>query len=584
MQQGCRQGAKHGFFLLRAPSAGVEAMRPFFKFLSVFTVAAAAALPSLAAAGPSGAADGKAGAMISLAAPPGRVGRVSQASGQLSFHGAGETAWSPASVNYPVAAGEGFETAAGGRGAIEIGEDRLSLAGDTEIAVARLDPHTIDIKLLRGEVGFAVARLKPGESVTIELPRGDARLLAPGNYEIAAGTPPQPSRLAVFEGQARFSGGGVDLAVKPGSAARISADKSVSAAIEAAGKAPQQIASEPALPADVGAGITGIEDLVAAGGWAVAPGFGAVWYPKGVPAGWVPYRDGHWEWIEPWGWTWIDNQPWGFAPSHYGRWAEIGGKWGWLPGAKSARPIYAPALVAFLGTAGVGISVAGGNGPAIGWFPLGPGEIYWPAYTGDLGYIRKLNAPDVANAATIRIGGNGKPPVEVVNWHFQNRLAASVVPRPVFADGRPVAVALLRLPQERLREAPAVMGSPRVTPAMLRALTAPPPKQPMVAKKKDIVRVAVVAERRITHASVAMRPHRLAGRARPTPRPELRLLHTPGAHFRVPAYARGQPKRFVIRARAVRAVPKPARPLQHLLKVGAKFQVLHVPARKKPAP
>ena len=27
-----------------------------------------------------------------------------------------------------------------------------------------------------------------------------------------------------------------------------------------------------------------------------------------------------WVWLRPWGWTWVDDAPWGFAPFHYGRW------------------------------------------------------------------------------------------------------------------------------------------------------------------------------------------------------------------------------------------------------------------------
>ena len=518
-------------------------MRPFFKIPTILALAAAAAAPVWAAPSPSGEARAKSAA-TSLAVPPARVGRVSAVTGNLAFHAAGDTAWSPAAINYPVAAGEGFQTAPGALAEIEIGRQRISLAGGSEIAIAKLDAHTLDIKVARGRIGVRLAGLGDGENVTVELPRGAARLIAPGSYDIAADAAPQ-------------------------SAAATDAHAPAAAA---------------PLPADAAAGMTGVEALAAAGSWASAPGLGAVWYPKAVPAGWVPYRDGHWAWIEPWGWTWIDAAPWGFAPTHFGRWAEIGGKWGWFPGRKAAPPVYAPALVAFIGTAGVGISVAGSRGPAIGWFPLAPGEIYWPSYSGDLNYIRELNRPDVANAETIRPGADGKPPVEVVNWRFMNRLAASVVPRPAFAAGRPVALALLQLPQERLREAPAIMGSPRVTPAMLRALAAPEPKEPAVAQTEEPARIGrfvVAPQRRIAHASVVARLQRAEEMLRRAARPEAQ--HAPGAHFRVPAYARAEPKHLMIRARLVHPAAKPARPPPHLAKPAAKRPVLRVAAKRKPA-
>src|SRR5205814_10383503 len=118
--------------------------------------------------------------------------------------------------------------------------------------------------------------------------------------------------------------------------------------------------------------IVGYDDLDEFGAWRVVPEYGPVWAPR-VRAGWAPYRFGHWAWVEPWGWTWIDEAPWGFAPFHYGRWAYTGGGWVWVPGTVVVRPIYAPALVAFVGGPGwrIGMDV----GSPVGWFPLGPREV-----------------------------------------------------------------------------------------------------------------------------------------------------------------------------------------------------------------
>src|SRR5439155_18921557 len=121
---------------------------------------------------------------------------------------------------------------------------------------------------------------------------------------------------------------------------------------------------------------------------------------RAVPTGWAPYREGHWVWLDPWGWTWVDNEPWGFAPFHYGRWAFIDERWAWVPGEFVPQPVFAPALVAFIGDPDVGIELAGLAGPAVGWFPLAPGEVYWPSYTRDVNYIRQINITNV-NITTI---------------------------------------------------------------------------------------------------------------------------------------------------------------------------------------
>src|SRR5207253_4294883 len=123
-----------------------------------------------------------------------------------------------------------------------------------------------------------------------------------------------------------------------------------------------------------------------------------------------PYRYGHWRWVAPWGWNWIDDMPWGFAPSHYGRWARVNERWGWVPGDRAAAPVYAPALVDFLGTAGVGLSYPDASGPAVAWFPLAPGEVYWPSYTTSLEAIRRLNAAAVKDISKIAAGIDGEPP------------------------------------------------------------------------------------------------------------------------------------------------------------------------------
>ncbi len=45
-------------------------------------------------------------------------------------------------------------------------------------------------------------------------------------------------------------------------------------------------------------------------------------------------------------------------------------------GPRGVRSIYAPALVAFVGGGGWSVGIGG----LVGWFPLGPGEIYNPWY------------------------------------------------------------------------------------------------------------------------------------------------------------------------------------------------------------
>ena len=106
--------------------------------------------------------------------------------------------------------------------------------------------------------------------------------------------------------------------------------------------------------------VIGYADLDAHGTWSNVPTYGSVWVPRDVGRDWAPYRYGHWAWVDPWGWTWVDDASWGFAPFHYGRWAFVQSRWCWVPGPRHERAIYAPALVAFVGGSNFGVSVASG--------------------------------------------------------------------------------------------------------------------------------------------------------------------------------------------------------------------------------
>ena len=298
--------------------------------------------------------------------------------------------------------------------------------------------------------------------------------------------------------------------------------------------------------------MTGFAELDAAGNWENTTEYGAAWFPHELPADWAPYRNGHWNWIAPWGWTWIDDQPWGFAPFHYGRWAFVGGHWAWAPGSFVAHPIFAPAVVAFLGTPSVGLSVADASVPAVAWFPLAPGEAYWPAYTASLGYVRRLNLGNVQDLEAIRLAADGEPPLEVFDQHFANRQSASVVPRPVFVSGGATAPAQINLPEQRLENAPVLMGSPQIGPATHQIASVANAAPRSVARATWTSHIAALVARnasrvKILQAAFArLHDHGAVSRVR-------------GAHLRAPAYVGAAPVRHTVLLKVAHATKMPRR-------------------------
>jgi hypothetical protein len=401
--------------------------------------------------------------------PPALVGRVSTIAGQLGFHLKGETQWSAASVNYPVATGGSFWTDPKSRAEIRIGAQTIDLAGNTEIDVVKLDQQVMQIALPQGRIELHLRQLGGGNSAEIDIPRGGVWLLQPGLYDIKAGAADQPTRIMVFEGSARFVGGALDQGIKAGEAAVISGGDTLTATIERAApdafvqwcRARDYREQRLAAPYHISPGMTGYEELDSYGTWRTSADYGEVWYPRSVPAGWAPYRDGHWSWIEPWGWNWVDAAPWGFAPSHYGRWGYFDNAWGWVPGGFEEYPVYAPALVDFLDFGGLG-------GSYVGWFPLGPREAYWPGYTNDQGYIRAVNAGIVDG------GRLGSRPSGEAATAFANHRAATVVPQQTFANAGHVGRAAMPL-SGAMQNARVAAQAPALHPNGARAGTAAGP-------------------------------------------------------------------------------------------------------------
>ncbi|WP_162915024.1 DUF6600 domain-containing protein, partial [Desertibaculum subflavum] len=380
--------------------------------------------------------------------PPARVGRLSHVEGQVSARMPDQADWSAAVLNYPVSTGLALWTEPGARAEISYGDGALRLDHETSIAVERLDDSALDLRLDQGSVQLSVRQLEPGERVSIATPQGRMEALAPGTYRIDAGTGETPAGVTVLDGKARFADQGRSVEAVGGESAIVRPDGSLGtvAAIrqpfdEWALARETEVKAATVTPRHLPQSMPGREDLERHGSWQETPEYGAVWYPAAVPVGWAPYRYGHWAWVHPWGWTWIDDAPWGFAPFHYGRWAHYHGRWCWVPGRYArARPVYSPALVAFVGGSNFSIAVSIGRAPAIGWVPLGPREVYYPPYRSSVTYVRNVNVVQVNRTVinNINVTNIRRGPPQRDGAAFVNARGATVVPVDAMRRAEPV--------------------------------------------------------------------------------------------------------------------------------------------------
>jgi len=372
--------------------------------------------------------------------PPSRVARLNFQQGPVSFRPGGVDEWAAATTNYPVTTGDYLWADQGARAELHVGSTAIRLDQMTAMSVLNLNDQIVQLSLTAGSLNVHLRYLGENESFEVDTPNISIVLLRPGDYRISADGDNNVSSLVVRSGNAEVTAGQSGaFNVPPGQSGRFAGVDTVSQ--EIGGAPPLDGFDEWTRDRDmredratmsaryVPREMPGYEDLDGYGRWVNIPPYGMVWQPTAITAGWAPYHNGHWAWVDPYGWTWIDDAPWGFAPFHYGRWAYAGGAWVWIPGAVAVRPVYSPALVAFVGGGGIGIGVAA-------WFPLGPGEVYRPAYAVSDVYIRNMNVAYVSNVAVIeRVGVTGV----YVNQRVVG--AVTVVPHDVFVGARPVAAA-----------------------------------------------------------------------------------------------------------------------------------------------
>jgi hypothetical protein len=383
--------------------------------------------------------------------PSARVARISYLTGTVSFQPSGDTAWSLATTNYPMTTGDRLYADRGARAELQVGPLALRVSEATDLTVTSLTDQFTQIGLPQGTLRISVYDLAPGDSIEIDTPRGALALLAVGEYRIDAPPDDSPMLVAVYRGTVQWTAGGVAQIVRSGQAISVTGYGTIQVASVAL-PAPdsfdrwstdrdRRLASS-ASAQYVSRGTPGYADLDDAGAWQTDAQYGPVWYPAGVQADWAPYRYGRWVWIEPWGWNWVAQEPWGYTPFHYGRWAFVGSRWGWLPGSVIARPYYAPALV-------VVVDGSGFQAGAQAWFPLGPGEPYRPWYHSGDGYQRKMNVPTFGRVANITVTTN------VTSIDYRNRrMAMTVVPTTTFRSGLPIARRVIPVTQEQIARAP----------------------------------------------------------------------------------------------------------------------------------
>jgi hypothetical protein len=403
--------------------------------------------------------------------PPGRVARLSFSDGSVSFQPGGEGDWVQAVANRPLTTGDNIWADKDSRAELQTGSTSIRMDSETSVTFLDLDDHTTQLKLSQGSMIVRVRHLDDDDTFEIDTPNLAFQIQRVGEYRIDVNADGTETDATVWHGRGEATGGGNSYDVVAGQRASFTGSDQLDHEI---GQIPSPDDFDTfAFQRDdrddhaessnyISAEMTGAADLDEYGQWHYAAGYGPVWAPVQVAPGWAPYRYGHWVWVAPWGWTWVEDEPWGFAPFHYGRWAFVEGSWCWVPGPVYARPVYAPALVAFVG--GGGFSFGVGIGAGVAWFPLAPREVFVPWYRTSPGYVNNVNVTNtnvnvtqVTNVYNTTIINNNTTNVTRINYanqHVAN--AVTAVSHDTFVNARPVAASMVKVDQKQIESAPVV--------------------------------------------------------------------------------------------------------------------------------
>ena len=306
------------------------------------------------------------------AGAPARVARLSYAEGQVGLQSVGSPDWTEARLNYPLSNGDRLWTD-NGQAEVRVDAAAVHLAPQTAFSIGYLDEHVFQMSCSEGAMNVRILRANEGDVFEIDTPNGAISLLGPGSYRIDVGPAGDYTTVAVRAGAAEATAAGQSFRADAGQVLRLSGTDGIADLL--ALNAPDAWdewcqARDDTFERNLEAAaqyvswqVVGAEDLSQYGDWQIDVMYGPCWTPHNVPWGWNPYAHGRW--IHRWGWTWDDDARWGFAPFHYGRWVHHHGLWRWVPGPRSNRPYFSPALVAFVNPRHDG---------RIAWVPLGPGE------------------------------------------------------------------------------------------------------------------------------------------------------------------------------------------------------------------
>src|SRR3984885_1709704 len=446
--------------------------------------------------------------------PPIRVARLNFLQGSVSLQPAGTEDWVEANPNRPLTTGDQLWIDEGARAELHLGSTAIRVSETTGISFLNVGDQAVQIQVAQGSADFRILHMWESEIYEIDTANLAFTITRPGEYRVDVNPDGTQTLVTVRDGAGEVTAGGQTYELVGGQQYAFQGTDQINYSADYVPD-PDDFDSwctdrdhreDNAMSARyISREVIGYEDLDAYGSWHTDSTYGPVWVPTGVAADWAPYHTGHWAFVGPWGWTWVDDAPWGFAPFHYGRWAYVGGGWGWVPGPVAivgprpgvvvvaggwgVRPVYAPALVGFVGGGGFSASIAIGGGVAgVAWVPLGPRDVWVPGYKTSAAYMTNVNVTsttvinrtEITNVYNTTIVNNTTNVTKITYSNQTAPGAVTAVPQKAFQGGQPVAAASVKVSAEEV-SSPKLISAKPVAPTA-QSVRGPAPAAPASAR------------------------------------------------------------------------------------------------------
>ncbi|GAC1433711.1 MAG: hypothetical protein NVS1B11_15350 [Terriglobales bacterium] len=276
-----------------------------------------------------------------------RIVRLSTAEGTVQVDRNTGAGFEKAVANLPVTQGMKLRTQSDGRAEVEFEDgSTLRLAPDTAVNFPQLSlrdsgTKVSDVNLQTGTLYVDFGAAKDNE---LTLSFGHEKLAFSHAAHLRVEMAPDGITVAVFKGDVQIQGpsGAINVAKNRTAVFDLNNDEHATLAkdlepdpYDAWDKQQEQYHERYTVTASNAYSpyAYGVADLNYYGNFFSVPGYGTMWQPYFVGAGWDPFMNGAWAFNPGFGFGWVSSYPWGWTPYHYGSWIFVPNYgWAWQPG------------------------------------------------------------------------------------------------------------------------------------------------------------------------------------------------------------------------------------------------------------